>query len=202
MIVFRVAIWQPDKMRFLFPFVFIFSISAASAIDVDASKKNQPEQFINPAGNKPFSLFSGDPKRIQNANTINFNDFEKKIEVTPGSLSLKEARALGTRPALKVVFTLKNNGRKTYVLSFPNAQRYDILIKDSTGQSLYTWSEDKEFVAETGSTLVNNSDKITFVENIALCDFTRIPEPGAYTVEAVLNNYPELHAKTPITIIP
>lgn len=184
--------------------LLMLGLSALSvvAVEIDQSKKTVPDKFVDP-GAKRFSIFSGDPQRIQRANAINFSDFETKIEVTPNPLSLKEAAdAPSGRPSIKVTITVRNKGKKTYTLSFPNSQRYDISVKTATGQIVYTWSDDKAFVDQIGTILINSGDIISYSETLALGEFSAPPAPGAYTVEAAMSNYPELSARTPISINP
>jgi len=172
------------------------------AVEVDSSKNTVPDKFVNP-GAKRFSIFSGDPKRIQRANAIDFADMETKIEVTPNPLSLKAAEdAPSGRPSIKVTLSVRNKGKRTYTLSFPSSQRYDISVKSASGQVVYTWSADKEFVEAIGTILINPSDIISYSETVALGEFASPPSPGAYTVEVTMSNYPELSARTPITINP
>ncbi len=174
----------------------------AQAIDVDPSKNTVPEKFIEPGG-KRFSIFSGDPKRIQRANSINFADLESKVEVTPAPFSLKAAAdAPGGRPTLKISYSFHNKGKRTYTFSFPTSQRYDLTIKTSSGQAVYTWSADKEFVESIGTMLVNADDIIEYSETVPLADLSTPLTAGNYTVEAVLSNYPELIARTTLTVAP
>jgi hypothetical protein len=190
-------------MKRFFPVFWALALASGHAVDVHPSREVQPEKFREPGG-KRFSIFAGDPNRIQKANEIKFEDFEAKLEVTPNPLSLESAKnSPGNRPMIKVVFSVKNtNPKKTYTLSFPDAQRYDIRVKDAAGNAVYTWSSDKEFVQSVGTILLNASDKISFTETIALGEFASPPAPGAYTVEAVLGNYPEITAKIPLTVNP
>lgn len=172
------------------------------AVEIDQSKKTVPDKFVDP-GAKRFSIFSGDPKRIQRANAIDFADMETKITVTPNPLSLKSAEeAPSGRPSIKVTLTVRNKGKRTYTLSFPNSQRYDIQVKSASGQVVYAWSSDKEFVEQIGTILINPSDIISYSETLALGEFSTPPAPGAYSVEVAVSNYPELSARTPITINP
>lgn len=183
-------------------FLFFVCTAPVLAIEVDSSKNTVPDKFSNGGGGR-FSIFASDPKRIQRANAINFAEMETKIEVSPNPLSLKEAEdAPSGRPSIKVSFTVRNKGKKTYTLSFPNAQRYDITVKNSAGQAIYTWSADKEFVDQVGTILINSGDLIGYSETLALGEFNSPPAPGAYVVEVAMSNYPELSARTPFTLNP
>ncbi len=50
--------------------------------------------------------------------------------------------------------------------------------------------------------MVNNDDKLVYTETINFDDLTQPLEPGVYTVEAVLANYPEMHATANVTVQP
>ncbi len=166
------------------------------AIDVDPSKKTVPEKFYNSSGNR-FSIFAGDPERIQKANAIDFSDFENKIEITPTPLAISSPAGV-----FKVNFGFRNKGKKTYTLSFPNTQRYELIIKNAVGQAVYTWSSDKIFLQQVGTSLINTTDQIAFVPSINLSDFDVTPTPGKYTVEATVANYPELKATAELVLTP
>lgn len=188
-------------IRYL-PLLFLALLLPVLAVEVDPSKNTVPEKQRDPGG-KRFDIFSGDPKRIQKANAIDFADFETKIEVTPSPLSLKAAAEAPTgRPSIKVTLSVRNKGKRTYTLSFPNSQRYDMTVKDAAGQAVYTWSSDKMFVDQIGTILINSGDIISYTETIALSDFSTPAAPGNYTVEATMNNYPELSARAPLSIVP
>lgn len=172
------------------------------AADVDPSKQTVPEKFNDPGG-KRFSIFSGDPKRIQRANAIDFNDFENKVEVTPSPLSLKtsEESPLG-HASIKVTLTVRNKGKRTYTLSFPNSKRYDITVKNASGQVVYTWSDDKLFVDVVGTIMIDPGDPIQYSEIIPLSEFSAPATPGTYSVDVVMSNYPELVAHQTLTVNP
>jgi hypothetical protein len=178
------------------------AVTSAQALDVMPSKRVVPEKFIDPGG-KQLNILNGDPKRIQKANAINFADFEKKLELSPQVISLSAAKENpDSRPVVKVTFSIKNTGKKTYTLSFPDAQRYDITVKDASGKSIYTWSADKEFAQSIGTLLVNYSDRLTYSETLSLGEFFTPPMPGSYTVEAVMSNYPQIRAAALLIIEP
>ena len=165
------------------------------AIEIDPSQKKIPEQFYNSKGG--FSIFTGDPERIQKANKIDFKDFETKATLNPAVLSIGAVATV-----LKIEFSIKNMGKKTYVLSYPDAQRYELIIKDSTGAVVYKWSADKIFVQQIGTSLLNANDRIAYVPQVNLADFDSPAKPGVYLVELSLANYPEVKATAPLTLTP
>ncbi len=165
------------------------------AADIRPARRTVPEQFVNPPG-KRFSLFSGDPERIQRANEINLKDFSVEIKLNPADISLSSLTT-----ALEVGLVIRNNGRRSYTLSFPDAQRYDLAIYQ--GEELaYLWSEDKIFVQQTGSSFINSEERLTYTEALSPELLRQHLRPGTYTLKMILSNYPELSASTTITVQP
>ena len=165
----------------------------SSGIDVNPSKDTIPRSSFDQGGNH-FSIFNGDPKRIQRANEVNPASFDSKVEISTNPLSLKVAESVGPNPSLKITFTVHNHSKKTYTLSFPTAQRWDFRIVNSAGTAIYTYTDDHDFVQTVGSSMVNQDDKLTYSESIEFDDLSTPLVPGNYTVDAVLANYPEIKA--------
>jgi hypothetical protein len=174
---------------------------AALAIDINPSKDNQPPSFWQSGGNR-FSIFNGDPKRIQRANEVDPKSFDAKVEVTPNPLSIKTLKAGAPNPSFKLTFSVHNHAKKTYTLSFPTAQRWDFRIVSAAGAVLYTYSENCEFEQKIGASMVNNDDKLVYMETVEFDDLSQPLEPGNYAVDAVLANYPEIRAQTQLTVQP
>jgi Intracellular proteinase inhibitor len=178
-----------------------FFAPALRAIDVNASKDNVPEKFRNPNTGR-FDIFAGDPKRIQRANQIDFSKLEAKVTVEPPQISAVKAQGdVKERPTLKVTFLVKNNElKRTVTLSFPDAQRFDLLIKDPNGQALYVWSADKKFAQIMGDSRINPGERDSYFIDLDLSDIPAVMNPGKYTFEAVLANYPEITGKGEFTV--
>jgi hypothetical protein len=190
--------------RILWPFLCLTSMiafDAASAIDINPSKNNQPPSFWDTGGNH-FSIFNGDPKRIQRANEVDPKSFDAKVEVLPNPLSLKALMAIGPNPSVKISFSVHNHAKKTYTLSFPTTQRWDFRIVNLTGTVVYTYTDDHEFLPTTGTSMVNNDDKLVYTESVDFNDMSVPLTPGIYTVQAILANYPEMTAQTQFTVQP
>jgi hypothetical protein len=179
----------------------MIAFDAASAIDINPSKDNQPPSFWDTGGNR-FSIFNGDPKRIQRANAVDPKSFDAKVEVSPNPLSLKTALGSGPNPSVKISFSVHNHAKKTYTLSFPTTQRWDFRIVNATGAVVYAYTEDHEFLQTTGISMVNNDDKLVYVESVDFNDMDLPLTPGAYTVQAILANYPEMTAQAQFMVQP
>jgi hypothetical protein len=174
---------------------------AASAIDINPSKDNQPPSFWTSGGNR-FSIFNGDPKRIQRANEVDPKSFDSKVDVSPNPFSLKALKAIAPNPSLKITFSVHNHSKKTYTLSFPTAQRWDFRILDATGKPVYVYSDNCEFEQKVGSSMVNDDDKLVYMETVDFDDMNEPLTPGIYTVQTVMANYPEMHAQAQLTVQP
>jgi Intracellular proteinase inhibitor len=190
--------------RILFPLAALLSVAAfdaAPAIDINPSKDNQPPSFWEGSGNR-FSIFNGDPKRIQRANAVDPKSFDSRVEVSPNPLSIKALKAIAPNPSIKITFSAHNHAKKTYTLSFPTAQRWDFRILDATGKAIYVYSDNCEFEQKVGTSMVNNDDKLVYMETVDFDDLSQPLAPGTYTVETVLANYPEIHAQAQLTVQP
>src|SRR5271154_1250545 len=88
-------------------FITVVAFGSASALDINPSKNNQPPSFWDTGGNH-FSIFNGDPKRIQRANEVDPKAFDTKVEVSPNPLSLGAAKAAPAPTVIKVTFWVHN----------------------------------------------------------------------------------------------
>jgi hypothetical protein len=180
----------------------VAAFDAVSAIDINPSKNNQPPSFWESGSGNSFSIFEGDPKRIQRANAVDPKAFDEKVEVSPNPLSLKALKAVAPNPSIKIVFSVHNHAKKTYTLSFPTAQRWDFRIVNSAGTPVYVYSDNCQFEQAVGSSMVNNDDKLVYTETVDFDDLMQPLTPGTYTVQTVMANYPQMRAQTQVTVQP
>jgi TusA-related sulfurtransferase len=183
--------------------IFLASALPAAAIDINPSKQTVPDRFINPPG-KRFSIFAGDPERVQKVNEVQIKDFTAKLEIVRKEISLEEIRlSSDEKPALDALFTVQNIGKRSYTLSFPDAQRYDFMVQNAAGEAVYVWSDDKIFVQEIGKSFVNAGERLSFrpYPHLNLSGVLKKLQPGEYKLTAILCNYTELKAEAPFTII-
>ena len=186
----------------LFLSVLLLAASPVSAIDVNPSKNTLPRDAWDSDSGNRFSIFNGDPKRIQRANAVDPKSFDSKAEVSPNPISLKTIKAAGPNPTIKVSFSVHNHAKKTYTLSFPTTQRWDFRIINSAGGVVYTYTDDHAFLPTIGTSMVNNDDKLVYSEDVAFDDMTLPLTPGNYTVQAILSNYPEINAQVQLVVQP
>ena len=190
--------------RILFPLAALLSMAAFNAVpalDINPSKDNQPPSFWQDNANH-FSIFNGDPKRIQRANAVDPKSFDTNVTVSPNPLSIKALKAIAPNPSIKITFSVHNHAKKTYTLSFPTAQRWDFRILDATGKAIYVYSDNCEFEQTVGASMVNNDDKLVYTETVDFDDLSQPLAPGTYTVQTVLANYPDIHSQTQLTVQP
>jgi hypothetical protein len=180
----------------------LVAIDAAMAIDINPSKNNQPPSFWDTGGGTHFSIFNGDPKRIQRANDVDPKAFDEKLDVSPNPVSLGGLKAASANPVIKLTFSVHNHAKKTYTLSFPTAQRWDFRILDATGAPIYVYSDNCEFEQKVGTSMVNNDDKLVYSETVEFSDLGAPLAPGTYTIQGVMANYPEIRATAKLTVMP
>jgi hypothetical protein len=186
--------------RLLLPCVVLAaSTLPGPAIDVSPSKDTIPRSFYDGGGNH-FTIFNGDPKRIQRANEVDPKMFDAKVEISPNPMSLAQAKTVGPNPSVKISFSVHNHGKKTYTLSFPTAQRWDFRIVNAGGGVVYTYTDDHDFVQVVGSSMVNYDDKLCYSEEVDFNSMSLPLNPGTYTIQAVLSNYPEIRAETQLVV--
>jgi hypothetical protein len=185
--------------RILLPGLFCLVANLTSAIDINPSKETVPRNSWDTGGNR-FTIFNGDPKRIQRANAVDPKSFDTKLVVSPNPLSLRAVEAVGPNPSVKITFAVHNHSKKTYTLSFPTAQRWDFRIEDASGNVIYTYTDDHDFVQTIGTSMVNEDDSLTYSESVDFSDMTTPLAPGTYVIEAIMANYPEMHAATQLTV--
>jgi hypothetical protein len=179
--------------------MLIAAFSAVFAIDISPSKTTVPRSSWDTGGNH-FSIFNGDPKRIQRANAIDAGSFDIKLEVFPNPMSLRASKMVGPNPSIKVTFSVRNHARKTYTLSFPTTQRWDFRIMNAAGAIVYTYSDDHEFVQTVGTSMVNQGDKLVYTESVDFDSMTDALSPGTYKIQAVLANYPEMGVQAQLIV--
>ena len=175
------------------------------ALDIDPSRDHVPDNRNDSTSNSRFSIFSGDANRIQKANTIDFADFETSLALTPDTASLAATHNDASYANnVRMTLTIKNLGKrkKTYSLSFANAQRYEIKVKNPTGQLVYQWSLDKKFEEAVGVVMINPTDRIAYTETVSFDSLYAPLEAGSYTVEFSLANYPEIAGKATFKVSP
>lgn len=174
----------------------VWGRQGAFAIDVDPSKKTVPRKFFDPGGGKGLNLFSGDPKRVDRANTIFRKDFEVAMVFEPEQLFVP-ASANAALPQIRAGLVVKNISKRPKTLTFPSSQRIDVVARSADGRDLYQWSADKKFLESLGTSIVMPGEKVAFYVDVPLSSWATRPKPGQTILfSGSLANYPEFVAMT------
>jgi hypothetical protein len=174
------------------------ALATVHAVDIDLSKQNVPRQFTDPPG-KRFSLFAGDPERVQRANEVKLEALTAILTAAPVSFSLAQS---SSDSALDLNFVVTNHGKKRQTLSFPDAQRYDLAIVNQGEELVYLWSKDKTFVQTEGMAFLNTGEMLNFRVSLPVSKLKDLVIPGNYRAVMILANYPEVKATADFTIEP
>jgi hypothetical protein len=112
------------------------------------------------------------------------HDIELKVDITPTDVSLSDTRQL------QLTVTLINRSKKNFLhLDFPTSQRIEILVRDTSGKVVNTWSEDQSFTNDPATLTVNPGERLEYNASVA----TREMSPGQpYTIEVSFPSYPDL----------
>ncbi len=120
------------------------------------------------------------------------------VSVTPS--------AIVSNGALTTTLTISNNSSDPVTILYSSGQRFDYQVLDESGISLYTWSADKAFIAQTAEQVLAPGEQLTYSDTLdaelfgamsdqaaKVCwtitgtspDFT--VEPDGYTVDLLVN---------------
>jgi hypothetical protein len=166
----------------LLPIAFAFSAHAAS----DAGATPAPSLM-----DKTLSILhlkhSPKPKTSSNIH----HNIELKLDITPMDINLSETRQLG------LTVSLINRSAKEFVhLNFPTTQRIEVLVRNSSGKVINTWSEDQSFTNDPATITVNPGERLEYNASVA----TREMSAGqSYAVEVSFPSYPDLKIAQPVT---
>jgi hypothetical protein len=118
------------------------------------------------------------------------HQFQVKMSISPSLIDLSSDREI------QVTVALYNLSSKYADLDFPTSQRIEVLVRDSSGKVINTWSEDQSFTNDPASITVNPGERLEYTVNVA----TREMSPGQlYTLEAAFPSYPDLKAQLLVT---
>jgi hypothetical protein len=108
---------------------------------------------------------------------------QMQLDIAPSPFSLSNDREI------QATVTLYNRTKKYVDLNFPTSQRIEILVIDSTGKVVNTWSEDQSFTDDPASITVNPQERLQYNATVA----TREMNPGQpYIIQASFPSYPDL----------
>jgi hypothetical protein len=158
----------------LLPIVFAFSAHASPVADATPTPSLMDKTL-------EFFRLKHAPKPANLAQLR--HGMEMKLDVSPSPFRLSVDREV------KVTVTLSNETKKFIHLDFPTTQRIEILVKDSTGKVITTWSEDQSFTNDPATITINPGERIEYSESVATREMTA-GQP--YIIEVSFPNYPDL----------
>ncbi|MEP6686006.1 MAG: BsuPI-related putative proteinase inhibitor [Verrucomicrobiota bacterium] len=109
-----------------------------------------------------------------------------EIVLSPEPVKLSEVRRLSVKA------TLTNRVKRPIELDFPNEQRIEILLLNSTGTVLTKWSDNHAFADAPGTVVINPQEHIEYDETIATRD---LAPNKVFIAEVFFPRYPELRIR-------
>jgi hypothetical protein len=133
------------------------------------------------------------PREMKVRGELNLKVLETSLAVDPVAPKLSEQRQV------TVTLRVANKSKKLAQLDFPNSQRIEAVIKDTTGRILERWSEDQRFIEEPGLVAINPGERLEYSVSVA----TRELKGGeTYTVEAWFPTFESLRGTAVISPVP
>ena len=109
-----------------------------------------------------------------------------QLQVSPQTVKLSEIRQL------QIKVTLINISKRAVELNFPNDQRIEIYLTNSSGLVLTKWSDNHAVSDKPGIVLINPKEHIEYNEKIATRELAR---GKVYAAEVFFPQYPELRIR-------
>ncbi|MGZ5538304.1 MAG: BsuPI-related putative proteinase inhibitor, partial [Chthoniobacterales bacterium] len=165
--------------RALVPLLLLLALSASAwAQDPEPSPRSEKRSFFS----RLLHPFRSNEK-LPEYKDARLNGLMLSIEVSPQPVKLSEVRQMDVR------VTLTNKARRPIPLEFPDAQRFEILLRSSAGGILLTWSDNHAFADTPGSVMINPQEHIEYAETIATRELT---PNRVFIAEVYFPKYPEL----------
>ena len=161
--------------------VLSFAISA-TLLAQNPSSRSQPEKrnwFSRIL--HPFSS-----PRLPEYRDTRLRGLVMEIVLSPEPVKLSEIRQLSVKA------TLTNRSKRTIELDFPNEQRIEILLLNSTGTVLTKWSDNHAFADTPGTVVINTQEHIQYDETIATRD---LAPNKVFICEVFFPKYPDLRVR-------
>ena len=137
----------------------------------------------------PFSR----AEKLPEYNDPTLRGLEVTLVVSPQPIKLSEVRQMN------VVIRLTNRAKRPVTLEFPDAQRFEIYLRNSAETVLTTWSDNHAFADVLGSVFINPQEHVEYAETIATRELTA---NKVFTVEVFFPKYPELRVRQKILTAP
>ena len=167
--------------RALVPVLLVLAISGAAFGQV-IEPTPPPEKRSWLSRLNPF----GRSEKLPEYKDANLRGLVVTVELSPQPIKLSEMRQMD----VKVRIT--NKAKRPVTLEFPNAQRFEIVLRNSAEAVLTTWSDNHAFAAVAGTVFINPQEHIEYAETIATRELTA---NRVYIAEVYFPKYPELRVR-------
>lgn len=98
--------------------------------------------------------------------------------------------------SITITLTVRNELRHPVVFEFASGQRFEVLIRNSLGETLWRWSEGKAFIQMLGREQLEPGSSLTYE-----AQFDGVLPAGRYTaVGSVVSTNLPLEARTDFTV--
>jgi len=166
--------------RAMVPWVAILALSA-SAFAQEAGPAARPEKRSWLGRLNPFRS-----ERLPEYNDPLLRGLTLTLELSPQPIRLSEVRQMSVK------VTLINKSKRPVTLEFPNAQRFEIYLRNSSEKVLSTWTDNHAFAEMVGTVLINPQEHIEYAETIATRELT---PNKVFIAEVFFPKYPELRVR-------
>jgi len=124
--------------------------------------------------------------RLPEYNDARLRGLALRLELSPQPVKLSEVRLLNVR------VTLTNLSKRTIELQFPDEQRIEIYLLNSTERVLTKWSDNHAFEKNPATILINPDEHIEYNEKIATRDLT---PNTVFIADVFFPRYPDLRIR-------
>lgn len=161
------------------PLLLVFALSAAAFAQeaTPPQKRGWMSRVIHPfRASEPLPEYKD----------LQLRGLVLSLELSPQPVKLSEVRQMDVKT------TITNKSKRPITLEFPNAQRFEIYLRNSAEKVLTTWSDNHAFAESAGTVLINPQEHIDYAETIA----TRELMPNkVFIAEVFFPKYPELRVR-------
>lgn len=141
-----------------------------------------------PAGQRIKKFFTGMFGSLKSARQG--EDASLALNVDPSEFSLAQTSELD------VSLRITNAKKHEIEINYPNDQRLEVLTKDSAGNVIARWSEDRAFDQREGFVAINPEEFVIYAERVPT---SKMKAGETYTIEASLAGQEGYTATTKVT---
>lgn len=174
---------------FLLLLAVVFLLGACASSSDDTRDVAAPEAQATQG--RFFGMFGSRREKKRSKKVL--GRLEMTMTVTPQPVVLSEHRKL------TVELTLSNVSKKMVQLDFPTSQRIEILLRESNGRLVSTWSEDRAFTEGATLVSINPGERIQYTTTVSTRDLASGKE---YVLEGFFPNYEELKEQQAFVPLP